>query len=112
MREGRVPSRPWYEQRGVPPQGSRQLEVRIRQPASKEGRQERRRCSKRVVQVKIEVPPHKLRGRPYRATYCVAWSQNVRLRAGWAETQYATWACTVSTPQPKPTRTWHQRLEC
>ena len=49
---------------GVPPQGGCQLQVRIRQPASQEGRQNRRRCSKRVIQVKVEVPPNQLRGRP------------------------------------------------
>ena len=56
MHEGRVPSRPWYEQlaeraKGVPAQGGRQLEVRIRRPASHEGRQDIRRCSKRVIKV-------------------------------------------------------------
>ena len=49
---------------GVPPQGSRQLEVRIRQPVRREGRQDRRRRPQRVIQVKVEVPPHQLRGRP------------------------------------------------
>ena len=48
---------------GVPPHGGRQLEVRILQPASPEGRQGKRRCSKRAVQVKVEVAPHQLRGR-------------------------------------------------
>ena len=48
----------------VLPQGGRQLQVRIRQPASKEGRQDRRRHPNWVVQVKVQVPPHQLRGRP------------------------------------------------
>ena len=50
--------------KGVPPQGSRRLKVRIRQLTSQEGRHDRRRCSKRVIRVKVEVPPHQLRGRP------------------------------------------------
>ena len=48
----------------VPPKGGRQLKVPIRQPARQEGCQDRRRRPKRVIQVKVEVPPHQLRGCP------------------------------------------------
>ena len=58
------------------------------------------------------LPQCRSRPTPKRATYCVAWSQKVRLRAGWAETPCATWACRESAPRPKPTRTWPQRVEC
>ena len=49
---------------GAPPQGGRQLKVRIHQHESQEGRQDRQRRSKRVIRVKVKVPPHQLRGRP------------------------------------------------
>ena len=55
MREGRADE--------IPLQGSHQLKVRICQLASQEGRQDSW-CSKRVIQVKVEVSPRQLRGRP------------------------------------------------